>query len=324
MSNLIRIEQLNLHVTKRKQQLTLVSDLSLAIQKGEVFALVGESGSGKSMTAKALTGMLPNNIEQQVETLTLGEHNLKTLSKKAWQNIRGEEIGIVFQDPMTSLNPTMKIGDQLTEIFVVKWRLKKQQAYEKSIALLEKVKITEPALRMKQYPHELSGGMRQRVLIAIAVALSPTFIVADEPTTALDVTTQKQILQLFKELKDEEERSILLITHDLGVVAEVADRVGVMYAGRIVEVGTVNELFDQPQHPYTKGLLRSLVTGETNRSLPLKSIAGTPPLPTENMKGCPFAARCDQAMSICLTQKPPRKVTDRHEVECWLTEKGDV
>ncbi|GGB07361.1 ABC transporter ATP-binding protein [Macrococcus hajekii] len=318
MTALLTVDNLEVQIKKRKSTTEIIKGVSFSIEKGEIFALVGESGSGKSMTTQAISGMLPRNIDVSADKLVFNDRQLNRLKDKEWTAIRGTEIGMVFQDPMTSLNPTVTIGKQLMEIFTVKKKMSKKAAREQAIRLLEDVEIALPEARLKQYPHELSGGMRQRVLIAMAVALSPQLIIADEPTTALDVTTQKQILNLLYKLKEQSDSAVLLITHDLGVVAEIADKVGIMYSGRIVETGTVEDIFHHPKHPYTIGLLSSLVGEQTDKEKPLHSIKGTPPQAGQITEGCPFASRCPLTMSVCLTHYPPAYQTGQHSAHCWL------
>ncbi|MGK0553490.1 ABC transporter ATP-binding protein [Macrococcus capreoli] len=328
MAALLTVERLSVTRKKRKKMLNIIDNISFDVNEGEIFALVGESGSGKSITVQAVTGMLSPGLNMTAENIQMSSWNLKQSKRKDWEKIRGNHIGMVFQDPMTSLNPTLTIGKQLTEIFTIKEKATLTAAKERAIQLLKDVDITLPETRLKQYPHELSGGMRQRVLIAMAMAQNPELIIADEPTTALDVTTQKQILHLLHNHKTKRNGSVLIITHDLGVVAEIADRVGIMYAGKLVEIGTVHDIFNHPQHPYTKGLLASLIKKDTNKDERLYNIEGTPPTPEEKEGGCPFVNRCDFAMKICNTQFPPEYRIQSQKVACWLhapeREKGDV
>lgn len=318
MAPLLTVENLSVNRNKRRKVLNIIDDISFEVNKGEIFALVGESGSGKSITVQAISGMLSPGLKVDAQTVQLSDWNLKKNKRKDWENIRGKHIGMVFQDPMTSLNPTLTIGKQLIEIFTVKEKLSKAEATNKAVQLLRDVDITLPEARLKQYPHELSGGMRQRVLIAMAIALNPDLIIADEPTTALDVTTQKQILNLLKQHKEKREGSVLIITHDLGVVAEIADRVGVMYSGKLVEVGGVKEIFNHPKHPYTQGLLASLIKKDTSKVDELQIIEGTPPTPEEKEHGCPFVNRCDNAMHICKHEFPKDYVFTNQKAACWL------
>lgn len=322
MDHLLEIN--NLHVTFQTYggEVHAVRGASLYLKEGETLAVVGESGCGKSVTAQAIMGMLPKphgNVKNG-KILFNGKEVTK-LSKKELQHVRGKEIGMIFQDPMTSLNPTMKIGKQIEEGMLKHQKLTKQRAKEKTIELLNLVGIPDPSRRYSQYPHEFSGGMRQRVIIAIALACNPKLIIADEPTTALDVTIQSQILDLLKELQNERHSSILMITHDLGVVAEIADRVAVMYAGMVVESGTVEELFENPKHPYTWGLLQSIPKLDEENSGRLVPIEGSPPDLFNPPKGCPFAARCPYAMNICIEQLPDNKYfSAQHYSMCWLND----
>ncbi len=318
MENLLTVDHLNI-ITKKKN-IPLVNNISFNVKRGEVLVIVGESGSGKSITTQAVGGMLSKNLEYNAEKIIFNNRNLQSTNKKEWLKIRGNELGMIFQDPMTALNPTLTIGKQLNEIFIKKRKYSRKKATEQSIKLLKSVDITLPETRMKQYPHELSGGIRQRIIIAMALALSPDLIIADEPTTALDVTTQKQILSLFNRLKEESDSAVLLITHDLGVAAEIADRVAVMYGGEIVEQGEVEEIFSNPKHPYTIGLLSSLIKSTTDKSKELYSIAGTPNTGIKNRKECVFVDRCPFAMKICLEERPKIYENYNHNVSCWLEE----
>jgi oligopeptide transport system ATP-binding protein len=312
----------NLHVSFRTYdgEITVVRGVSFALEKGETLAIVGESGSGKSVTAKSLMRLLPkqNSMIKNGEILYEGQDLLK-YSNKEMQKVRGPEISMVFQDPMTSLNPTMTIGKQVMEGLRKHQEIGKKEAFKQATELLELVGIPSAVERMKDYPHQFSGGMRQRVVIAMALACNPKILIADEPTTALDVTIQAQILDLMRDLQEKTCTAIILITHDLGVVANMAQRVAVMYAGEIIETGTVDEIFDQPQHPYTWGLLSSMPKLHADRSLPLVPIPGTPPDLAHLSKGCPFAARCPYAMTVCHHFEPDHtRVSDTHSVSCWL------
>jgi oligopeptide transport system ATP-binding protein len=282
------------------------------LRHGETLAIVGESGSGKSVAARSIMGLNPesNTIVRGGEILFEGEDLLK-LSEKRMQGIRGAKIAMVFQDPMTSLDPTMRIGPQIVESLKKHLGMTGRQAAERAVELLKLVGIPNAEARLKQYPHQFSGGMRQRVVIAIALACDPQILIADEPTTALDVTIQAQILELMRELQDRLGMSIMLITHDLGVVASTAHRVAVMYGGRIVETGTVREIFYNPQMPYTWGLLASIPLPNADRSQELIPIPGTPPDATNPPKGCPFTSRCPYAMRVCGDEMPNRRRSRR-------------
>ena len=299
-----------------------IRGVNFHLNKGETLAIVGESGSGKSVTSQAIMRLIPMppGYFKRGQILFDGQDIVKK-TEKQMQTIRGKDISMIFQDPMTSLNPTMKVGKQITEVLFKHEQISKEAAEKRAIELLELVGIAMPEKRIKQYPHEFSGGMRQRVVIAMALAADPKLLIADEPTTALDVTIQAQILELMKEIQQKVETSIIFITHDLGVVANVADRVAVMYAGQIVETGTVDEIFYNPQHPYTWGLLASMPSLDTDGGAEgkLTAIPGTPPDLTNPPKGDAFALRSDYAMKIDFEQEPPMfKVSDTHYVKSWL------
>ena len=298
---------------------------SFTLDEGETLAIVGESGSGKSVTALSVMGLVPNppgHIEAG-EILFQGRDLLK-LSKKEMRSIRGNHISMIFQEPMTSLNPVYTIGKQITESIRLHMGLSKKDAEARAVELLRKVQIPDPEKRLKTYPHQLSGGMRQRVMICMALACKPKLLIADEPTTALDVTIQAQILDLMRDLQKQLGMAIIMITHDLGVVAQMCDEVIVMYAGSICEQGTADEIFYNPCHEYTKGLMRSIPTAENNGQR-LQPITGTP-IDLLNMpKGCPFAPRCEAAMKVCLSQRPERMlINDDHAAACWMNVKKGV
>ncbi|MGE5703945.1 MAG: dipeptide ABC transporter ATP-binding protein [Clostridia bacterium] len=319
MDTILQVNDLHVSFDTYAGEVQAVRGVSFSLKKGEALAIVGESGSGKSVTSKSLMRLLPkaSGRIKQGEILFAGK-DLTQASERQMQQIRGAQIAMIFQDPMTSLNPTMTIGKQLTEGIRKHQRLSIAQATHKAAELLEKVGITEPQLRLKQYPHQFSGGMRQRIVIAMALAANPQIIIADEPTTALDVTIQAQILELLKELQQSIGLSIIFITHDLGVVARMADRVAVMYAGKIVEIGTTDEIFYQPHHPYTRGLLRSMPSLETT-SEELAAIPGTPPNLLHPPKGDPFAPRNPEAMAIDFELEPPLfPISDTHYAATWL------
>ena len=299
-----------------------LNDVSIHLKEGEVLGIVGESGSGKSVTAYSLMGLTAHPGKLIGGTLQFNGHEIEEMGEKEMRKIRGKEISIIFQDPMTSLNPVYTIGNQITEVIRLHTDKDKKQAYARAKELLELVGINEPEKRLKQYPHELSGGMRQRVMIAIALACEPKLLIADEPTTALDVTIQAQILELMMELKDKLGMAIIMITHDLGVVASMCDRIAVMYAGRIIEYGTTDDIFYHPHHMYTKGLIRSIPRLDTKEHERLVPIEGTPVDLLNPPAGCPFAPRCESCMKICLREMPPvTQFDDVHYTQCWLNQK---
>ncbi len=298
-----------------------VNGISFNLDKGKVLGIVGESGSGKSVTAYSIMRILvePGKIVGG-EILFNGEDIVK-YSKKQMREFRGKRVSIIFQDPMTSLNPTFTIGNQLREAILLHTDRNRAEANARALEMLQLVGVNEPEKRLKQYPHELSGGMRQRVMIAMALACEPDILIADEPTTALDVTIQAQILELMKDLQKKMGMAIIMITHDLGVIADMCDEIIVMYAGRVCERGTVDEIFYNPRHEYTKGLLRSIPTlnGGHDKLIP---IAGSPVDLTNLPKGCAFASRCDHCMKICLTEQPEEvRVNDSHIASCWMNVK---
>ena len=314
---ILSIENLRIHFKTFAGEVQAIRGVNLKLQKGETLALVGESGSGKSVTAKSIMKLLSNNAVVKEGTITFKGENILEKSERDMQSIRGKEIAMVFQDPMTSLDPTMKIGKQITEVIIKHEKASKEEANKRAEELLELVGIPNAKERMKQYPHQFSGGQRQRIVIAIALACNPDVLIADEPTTALDVTIQAQILELLKELQQQFQMAIIFITHDLGVVANVADRVAVMYAGKVVEVGTVDEVFYNPQHPYTWGLLRSMPTLHTGDTL--YAIPGSPPDLLDPPVGDAFALRSDVALEIDRVEEPPMfEVSPTHFAATWL------
>lgn len=301
-----------------------VNGVSFYLDEGKVLGIVGESGSGKSVTAYSIMQILAGTGKIVSGSVKFRGQELVGSGEKVMKTIRGNKISIIFQDPMTSLNPTYTIGHQLMEAILLHTDRNKEQARERAIEMLKLVNVNEPEKRMKQYPYEFSGGMRQRVMIAMALACEPDILIADEPTTALDVTIQAQILELMKSLQKELGMAIIMITHDLGVVAQMCDEVIVMYAGSICEQGTADEIFYHPCHEYTKGLLRSIPTAESGKER-LKPITGTP-IDLLNMPaGCAFAPRCDGAMKICLKEKCDRmQINEEHAAACWMNVKNNT
>ena len=301
-----------------------VNGISFNLDHGKVLGIVGESGSGKSVTAYSIMQILANTGKIVSGSIKLNGQELVGAGEKVMKTVRGNKVSIIFQDPMTSLNPTYTIGRQLIEAITLHTNRNKKQAWDRAVEMLRLVNVNEPERRMKQYPYEFSGGMRQRVMIAMALACEPDILIADEPTTALDVTIQAQILDLMKSLQEELGMAIIMITHDLGVVAQLCDEVIVMYAGSICEQGTAEEIFYNPKHEYTKGLMRSIPTADT-AGTKLQPIAGTP-IDLLNMPaGCPFAPRCDNAMKICLRERCQRMlINSDHAAACWMNVKNGV
>ena len=299
-----------------------LNGVSFSMEEGEVLGIVGESGSGKSVTAYSIMGLTAYPGKLVGGTVHFNGHEIEKMTEKEFRKIRGNEVSIIFQDPMTSLNPVYTIGNQIVEVILLHTNKTKKEAYERAKELLELVGINEPTKRLKQYPHELSGGMRQRVMIAIALACEPKLLIADEPTTALDVTIQAQILELMQELRKKLGMSIIMITHDLGVVASMCEKIAVMYAGHIVEYGTADEIFYNPSHEYTKGLIKSIPKLNAKKIERLVPIEGQPVDLLNPPAGCPFAPRCSECMKICLNKMPPKtELSDTHYSYCWLLQK---
>jgi oligopeptide transport system ATP-binding protein len=318
--SILEVRDLRVSFSTYAGEVQAVRDVSFDLRRGETLAIVGESGSGKSVTAKSIMRLLPeaNTLIKGGEIL-FEEQDILKLSEQQMQKIRGSKIAMVFQDPMTSLDPTMKIERQITESLKIHLGLSGQRARERAVELLTLVGISNPEDRIKQYPHQFSGGMRQRVVIAIALACDPQILIADEPTTALDVTIQAQILELLRELQERLGMSVILITHDLGVVAHTAHRVAVMYAGKVVETGTLREIFYDPQMPYTWGLLASIPLPTADRGQELIPIPGSPPDMLDPPKGCPFTARCPYSMRVCADEVPEYTTfSPEHKAACWL------
>lgn len=316
---ILSVKNLSVGFLSHGKKMNVIRNISIDIKRGETFAIVGESGSGKSVFTKTFTGMLESNgFISNGSIMFDGIDLTKLKTSKEWRGIRGKRIATIFQDPMTSLNPLLSIGYQIEEVLRLHHGLSKKEAKEEAINLLRKVRIPEPEKRMKDYPFQYSGGMRQRVVIAIALACRPEILICDEPTTALDVTVQAQILQLIKELQKEYKWTTIFITHDLGVVANVADRIAVMYGGQIVEYGTAKDIFYEPAHPYTWALLSSLPQLGTKEE-PLVYIKGNPPAFTSEIIGDAFAIRNEYAMKIDYVSEPPLfKISDTHYAKTWL------
>lgn len=302
-----------------------LNGVSFSMEEGEVLGIVGESGSGKSVTAYSIMGLTAYPGKLVSGTVHFNGHEIEKMDEKAFRKIRGNEVSIIFQDPMTSLNPVYTIGNQIAEVILLHTDKNKAQAQERAKELLELVGINEPEKRLNQYPHELSGGMRQRVMIAIALACEPKLLIADEPTTALDVTIQAQILELMQELRKKLGMSIIMITHDLGVVASICEKIAVMYAGHIVEYGTTDEIFYNPGHEYTKGLINSIPKLNATEKERLIPIEGQPVDLLNPPAGCPFAPRCANCMKVCLREMPPRTdLSETHYTNCWLHQKEQL
>ena len=317
---ILQVKDLEVSFLTYAGEVKAVRGVTFDVEKGEALAIVGESGCGKSVTAQSIMKLIPRppGVYKNGQILFDNHEDILQLKNKEMENIRGSSVGMIFQDPMTSLNPTMTIGKQISEGLIKHQGLSKSEAMKRSIEMLELVGIPNPEMRVRQYPHEFSGGMRQRAMIAIALSCSPKLLIADEPTTALDVTIQAQIIDLLKDLQKKLDTSIILITHDLGVVADLAQRIAVMYAGKIIEQGKLDDIFYNPQHPYTVGLLKS-VPRLDSKGHKLVSIDGTPPDLLDPPKGCPFYPRCHYAMEVCVNNFPEETiVSPDHKVHCWL------
>jgi len=322
---LLQVEALRVEFNTRDGVARVIDDLDIALNSGEILGIVGESGCGKSMTALSIMGLVPTPPGRITSgTIHLADENLLEASEQRMRQVRGNDISMIFQEPMTSLNPVFSIGDQIAETVMLHEKRRRQDAWDWAVEMLEAVGIPDAEQRASEYPHQMSGGMRQRVMIAMALACQPQVLIADEPTTALDVTVQAQIFDLLKELRERTGSAIILITHDMGAIAEMTERVVVMYAGRKVEDGPVDEILAAPRHPYTSGLIACvphLSLDPTSERPLLVEIPGIVPSLTQIGQGCPFAPRCAQAMDKCRQDMPPRRrVSAGHSVACWLVE----
>lgn len=324
MENLLELNHVTFSFRTYGGVVQSVRDVSFSIKQGEIVGIVGESGCGKSVTAQSVLKLNPEppGFFGKDSSIKYKGEEIITKSDKEMRKIRGKEIGFIFQDPMTSLNPTMRVGAQIEEIFVGDKEVSKQEKKKRAIEILELVGISDAQRRYNQYPHELSGGMKQRIMIAIALVGNPSIVIADEPTTSLDVTIEAQILDLLQELRERLGISIIIITHDLGVIAKLCDRVLVMYGGKIVESGRVEDIFYKTHHPYTNGLLNSVARLSSEKDQELTPIEGTPPDLFNPPKGCSFAARCEHCMEICKEQPMEYTVSENHTTSCWLMHEG--
>ena len=327
---LLQVKNLAVSFSTYRGKVKAVRDVSFSVDEGKTIGIVGESGCGKSVTSHAIMGLLPReNSKIEHGQIIFNDRNITDLSEKEMNRLRGNEIAMIFQDPMTSLNPVLTIGTQIQESLFLHKKLTKQQARQRAIELLKLVGIPSAEMRLDDYPHQFRGGMRQRVMIAMALSCEPKLLIADEPTTALDVTVQAQILDLLKQLQRKMNTAIVLISHDLGVIANLCDDIAVMYAGQIVEYGSAEDIFYNAHHPYTKGLLKSLPRLTDKKGDPLSVIEGQPPDLKQDINFCPFAMRCDKAMRICAAQIPAvTQIDNHHYVKCWLEHelapKGEV
>ncbi|HJC07637.1 MAG TPA: ABC transporter ATP-binding protein [Candidatus Gemmiger stercorigallinarum] len=319
MDEILKVEGLKTSFMTSSGEVQAVRGVSFGVRKGEILGIVGESGSGKSVTSMTILRLLADTARIKEGTIRFEGQDLTKVSEKEMRAIRGQKIAMIFQDPMSSLNPLVPVGKQVAEIMKIHHpEMKPEQLKQRTLELFEQVRIPEAAKRLRSYPHEFSGGMRQRVMIAMALANRPDLLIADEPTTALDVTIQDQILKQLRSLQREYGTSIIFITHDLGVVAELCDRVVVMYGGLIMEEAPIEEIFANPLHPYTMGLLASIPGVHKDKSERLQSIAGSPPDMTSPPAGCPFAPRCPYARNICAAECPPYVQAGGHRAMCWL------
>ena len=326
-TNVLEVSELSVSFLVDEEYIKCVRNVSFTVKAGECLAIVGESGCGKSVTAKSVMGLIrqQNGKISKNSRILFENEDMLNNDKKQWTQVRGKDIAMVFQDSMSALNPTMRIGKQIEEILLNHKICKKSDAKKKTIQLLKKVGIPYAEKRSRQYPHEFSGGMRQRIMIAMAIACNPRLLIADEPTTALDVVVQAQILEMLKRLQKEENMSIILVTHDFGVVARMADRVAVMYSGSIVEQGSLKDIYYRTKHPYTRALLKSQPRLNDRKGKELYTLEGPPPILKNIPEGCPFCFRCENAMNICVKKMP--KATDfneEHKASCWLFHNENV
>ncbi|WLS00323.1 ABC transporter ATP-binding protein [Shinella sumterensis] len=320
---ILSVENLRVEFETRRGTLVALDDISFSIAKGEVLGVVGESGAGKSMTGAAIMHLIPRPGRIAGGRILLGDRRIDNLDRTGIEAIRGRRIGMIFQDPLTSLNPLMTVGDHLTETIRVHLPLDRRQARARAIELLEEVGIPDPAVRIDSYPHEFSGGQRQRVVIALALCAEPELVIADEPTTALDVSVQAQIIKLIRKLCSTRGTAFMLITHDMGMIAETADRVAVMYAGKVAEIGQVSQVVGAPLHPYAQGLMGAIPSLD-NEEPRLRQIPGSMPSLTALPGGCSFHPRCDRAMDICRQRAPALLGAIDHKVACHLYEREEV
>lgn len=319
MDKLLEVKDLKVSFFTHAGEVKAVGGISYEINHGEIMGIVGESGSGKSVEAYTIIGLLQSPGKVVGGEILFEGENVLEYTPEQMEDFRGNKVSMIFQNPMTCLNPVYSIGNQLSEAILCHQKVEKKEAWDKSIEMLKLVGINNPEKRMKQYPHELSGGMRQRVMIAMGLICDPKLLIADEPTTALDVTIQAQILELIKKLQEERKMSVIFITHNLGVVAEVCDKVSVMYAGKIVEQGSVDDIFYNPSHPYTLGLMRSMPRVDAEEYERLIPIEGNPVDMLNPPEGCGFGARCEYCMNICLRKEPPTiDLGNGHRSSCWL------
>ena len=316
---ILKLEDLAISFYTPVGEVKAVDGISYTLHENEIMGIVGESGSGKSVESYGIMGLLQSPGKVKSGKIMYKGQNVLDFDKKEMRNFRGAKCSMIFQNPMTCLNPVYTIGNQLMEAVLVHKKISKEEAYKKAVKMLELVGIANPERRMKQYPHELSGGMRQRVMIGMGLICEPDILIADEPTTALDVTIQAQILELIKEIQEKNNMSVIFITHNLAVVAQICDSVSVMYAGKIVEQGSVDDIFYNPKHPYTRGLLKSMPRIDDNKGEKLESIEGTPVDMLNPPSGCGFSTRCEHCMNICLRKEPPMlEMSEGHRSKCFL------